>query len=98
MTNVATAWKALYPPTDKVPDTSTIPASWLARLNALKKTAAYPSGIPLTTADASGNFVYPSGTNPGSAAICSFPNGCNKATDFYDAPDGILAVSRALGG
>ncbi|GHJ89875.1 hypothetical protein NliqN6_6277 [Naganishia liquefaciens] len=87
------AWKALYPPTDKVPDVSTIPASWLARLKALKKTSAYPAGIPLTTADASGNFVYPAGTDPTSAEVCSFPAGCNKATDFYDSPDGVLALS-----
>ncbi|KAI5449006.1 hypothetical protein NCC49_005690 [Naganishia albida] len=86
-------WKALYPATDKVPSTSTIPPAWLARLRAAKGTPAYPQGVPTTTADASGNYVYPAGSNPSAEPICSFPNGCNKATDFYDAPDGILALS-----
>lgn len=88
-------WKALYPPTDKIPSTNTIPSSWLARLSAARATNAYPKNVPITTADASGNYVYPAGSNPSAEPICSFPNGCNKATDFYDAPDGILAVSPA---
>ncbi|KAJ9126212.1 hypothetical protein QFC24_001935 [Naganishia onofrii] len=86
-------WKALYPPVEKVPDVSLTPKSWTAALAAAKKAGGYPSGVPLTTADASGNYAYPAGVNPSVEPVCSFPNGCNKASDFYNAPDGVLALS-----
>ncbi|KAJ9118098.1 hypothetical protein QFC22_003997 [Naganishia vaughanmartiniae] len=86
-------WKALYPSVEKVPDVSTTPKSWTAALAAAKEAGGYPSGVPLTTADASGNYVYPAGVNPSVEPVCSFPSGCNKASDFYNAPDGVLALS-----
>ncbi|KAJ6489900.1 carbohydrate esterase family 4 protein [Mycena sanguinolenta] len=86
-------WAAGYPPDPpKYADVTTLPAEWLAALNAAVASKAIPD-IPLSKNTSSGVPVYPSGVDPNSAEICSATYQCRIPGDVWDAPPAHIGLS-----
>ncbi|KAI0347541.1 glycoside hydrolase/deacetylase [Trametopsis cervina] len=81
-------WAAGFP-TGK-PDPTTLPAEWVAALNAGIQSGQIPNFPPSTPTG--GNPTY-GAADPLSAQICSTTYKCRKNNDTWDAPDGIVGIS-----
>ncbi|KJA24474.1 carbohydrate esterase family 4 protein [Hypholoma sublateritium FD-334 SS-4] len=84
------AWSAGYP--TGAPDTTNLPAAWVAALNAAVAAGKIPS-IPPTTNTPGTNPVYPTGIDPSSPSVCSATYKCRIPGDIWDSPDGVFASS-----
>ncbi|KAJ7258796.1 hypothetical protein B0H12DRAFT_1182439 [Mycena haematopus] len=87
-------WSAEFPapwPTSGV-DTSNLPATWVAALNAAVASKTIPD-VPIPTMGSDGNPAYPNGGDPTSSDICSGTYGCRVAGDIWDGPNGTVGLS-----
>jgi peptidoglycan/xylan/chitin deacetylase (PgdA/CDA1 family) len=67
-----------------------IPDTWIAALNQSINAGLIPD-LPIPKP---GEFpIYPNGTDPSAAEICSASYNCRGALDLWDAPDGITGIS-----
>ncbi|KAJ7238825.1 hypothetical protein B0H12DRAFT_1025458 [Mycena haematopus] len=86
-------WAAGYPPDPPAsPDVKTLPAEWVAALNDAIARKVIPD-IPLSTNTSDGVPVYPKGTDPNSAGVCSATYQCRIPGDVWDAPPGYIGLS-----
>ncbi|KAF8204977.1 chitin deacetylase [Pholiota molesta] len=83
-------WSAGYPM--GAPNTSTLPAEWVAALNAAIAAGKIPD-VPQSKNTPGTNPVYPIGANPNGPTICSATYKCRIPGDIWDSPDGIFASS-----
>ncbi|KAJ7771364.1 hypothetical protein DFH07DRAFT_804088 [Mycena maculata] len=82
------AWSAAYP--ESTPDSSAMPAEWLAALNAAVAAGTIPD-IPPSTNVPNENPTYPSGYDP-NGAVCSATYKCKTPGTIWDAPDDYIGI------
>ncbi|KAJ1299802.1 hypothetical protein OPQ81_000701 [Rhizoctonia solani] len=86
-------WKAKFP-TGRLNATS-VPQPWLDAMNKAISDGRIPSTDTVPVATTAGVYRSKSGTtlDGGKAPICSSTVGCKDATQIYDVPAGVVAIS-----
>ncbi|KAJ7032459.1 carbohydrate esterase family 4 protein [Mycena alexandri] len=87
------AWGTGYPDFPPAhPDTSKLPAAWVAALNDAIARKAIPN-IPVSTIQGDSNPTYAGGLDPNGPEVCSATEQCRIPGDIWDAPPGTLGLS-----
>lgn len=79
-----------FPP--GVPDTTSLPQTWVNALNAAVNAGKIPD-IPVSTRVNELDPVYPVGYDPMSPAVCSSTWKCTAPGDLWNAPEGVIGLS-----
>ncbi|KAJ4481538.1 hypothetical protein C8J55DRAFT_473882 [Lentinula edodes] len=86
----SSTWAAAYP--SSTPDTSQLPATWTAALNAAVAAGKIPN-VPVSSQPVPDtNPVYPDGYDPTGPDVCSGTYKCRIPGNVWDAPDGFIGT------
>ncbi|KAG1754040.1 carbohydrate esterase family 4 protein [Suillus paluster] len=84
------SWSAGFPQLNA--DTASLPQAWVDALNAAVTAGKVPD-VPQSTSINGTDPVYPTGSDPMSAAVCSSTYKCVTPGDVWNALPGVVALS-----